>query len=277
MKILYHKLFTMYIYFKILSKIFLIKIAQNDGYVLSSLIVDGEPVPATESLPFENVTSNHEISATFEALTENKLKILDNYTILQTVKMGMDEITLSNTSDTFNEWDGKGIEIESSKQQSITIDMPNNDTEIIVNHKPTLKLTLDEDTVIETEKTAGETVDLTATIATGEVFGGWLAKGVELEPMTLTQSFTMPDNNVEIILSKRASGQGPLLKLILSDGTEIETEKTIGETVTLTSEITGDVTFTSWDVYGVEIDNEIGETITFTMPSNDVYIKINQE
>ena len=75
-------------------------IPQNDGYVISSLIVDDEPVPATDSYPFENVTENHEISATFEVLTENKLRILDKYSMLQTLKMGMDEIALSSTTDT---------------------------------------------------------------------------------------------------------------------------------------------------------------------------------
>ena len=123
----------------------------------------------------------------------------------------------------------------------------------------------------------GETINLSGEIATGEEFGGWLARGIELEPMTLTQNFTMPNNNVEIILSKRALGQEPLLKLKLSDGTEIEIEKAQGSTVNLTSEIIGDITFTSWNVYGTEIEKEVGEEISFTMPSNDVYIEINQE
>ena len=80
--------------------------------MLSSLNVDGDAVSESDSYTFENVTSNHTITATFEEIPENTLRLIDKNTILQVAKYGMDTVSITNTSDTFNGWSSKGTELD---------------------------------------------------------------------------------------------------------------------------------------------------------------------
>ena len=240
--------------------------------MLSELIVDGNAVTTASSYTFENVTSNHTITATFNPLVDNIISVKNNDTIIQTIKKQLDTITLSTTNTNFNEWTSNGLTLVSPKQPTQEIQMPGNSIEIIEHVKPNLVVM--DGSVLETEKQVGDTVMLVATLNEGDEFGGWLAKGISIEtPMSLSISFTMPDNNVELIASKHAVGQEVVIK-IESEGTTIELEKQTGDIVTLTSENINN--FTSWNVYGIEIENTSSDTITFIMPSNDVYIKINK-
>ena len=248
-------------------------ITPDIGYSIGDVLVDGVSVGARTSYEFTNVTAPHTITAVFNTLAGNIVSIKNNSTIIQTIKKQLETINIATTNEEFGGWTSKGITLENPKEASQTMQMPGNPIEIVEEDKANLKLSIDG-TIIELEKQVGETIELNATINANEEFGGWLAKGITLSnPMNLEISFTMPDNNVEIIASKHKTGQGATIQ-IESENETIELEKQVGETVTLTTEIQSNII--SWDVYGVEIDNPVDSTITFIMPSNDVYIKINK-
>ena len=88
--------------------------APNTGYVLSELKIDGNAVTTASSYTFENVTSNHTISATFSPISYTISYNLDGGTVSgnPTTYTIEDAVTLVNpTKDGYNftGWTGTGL------------------------------------------------------------------------------------------------------------------------------------------------------------------------
>ena len=103
-------LILLFIFFKTKKN----QIAPNTGYVLSELKIDGNAVTTASSYTFENVTSNHTITATFSRISYTISYNLDGGTVSgnPTSYTVEDAVTLVNpTKDGYNftGWTGTGL------------------------------------------------------------------------------------------------------------------------------------------------------------------------
>jgi len=121
----------------------------------------------------------------------------------------------------------------------------------------------------------GRTVYLKYIDTAGYVFNGWVASGVTLtNPNTKEISFVMPANDVTIEVNMSESVQQYKLTQTIGEVTQVSM-RDVGESITLTAVPETGYRFTGWTATGITLTNT--ESVTFTMPANDVTITANFE
>ena len=146
--------------------------------------------------------------------------------------------------------------------------MPSNDVRV-TNHYEPIYYTLTVDGK-EERRAFGKEVTFTAPEKEGHTFTGWEVDGVPegTDTTKATINFTMPANNVTLTPQYKKN----TYTLTVNGKPE---QRTFGEEVTLTARKLEGFTFNHWEIKaGLAADavNIKSETITFTMPANDVTI-----
>ena len=169
---------------------------------------------------------------------------------------------------TFTGWEVDGVpEGTDTTGETINFTMPANNVTLTPQYKKnTYTLTVDGK---PEPRTYGEDVAVTAPGKDGYTFTGWEVTGLpaDVDTTKATITFTMPANNVtlkpqytEIVPEKYTVTMG-----------EENTEYAEGADVSITAPEKDGYTFTGWDAVGVpEGTDTTSETITFTMPANNV-------
>ena len=146
--------------------------------------------------------------------------------------------------------------------------MPSNDVRV-TNHYEPIYYTLTVDGK-EERRAFGKEVTFTAPEKEGHTFTGWEVDGVPegTDTSKATITFTMPANNVTLTPQYKKN----TYTLTVNGKPE---QRTFGEEVTLIARKPDGMTFSRWEIKaGLSADavNINGDTITFTMPANDVTI-----
>ena len=170
---------------------------------------------------------------------------------------------------TFTGWEVDGVpEGTDTSKATITFTMPANNITLTPQYKKnTYTLTVDGKAE---PRTFGEEVTFTAPEKEGHTFTGWKVTGLSADVDTTgeTINFTMPANNVTLTPQYKKN----TYTLTVNGKPE---PRTYGEEVTLIARKPDGMTFKQWEIKeGLSADavNINGDTITFTMPANDVTI-----
>ena len=173
---------------------------------------------------------------------------------------------------TFTGWKVTGLSADvDTTKATITFTMPANDVTLTPQYeKNTYTLTVNGK---PEQRTFGEEVTLTAPEKEGHTFTGWKVTGLsaDVDTTKVTITFTMPANNVT--LTPQYTENAPEKYTLTVNGKP--EQRTAGEEVTLTARKLEGFTFNHWEIKaGLAADavNIKSETITFTMPANDVTI-----
>ena len=246
---------------------------EKDGYTFTGWEVEGVPegtdttkATITFKMPANNVT----LKAQY---TENAPKTY-------TVTMGEEETDYAVDADvsitapekdgyTFNGWEVTGLpaDVDTTKA-TITFKMPANNVTLKPQYeKNTYTLTVDG---VDEPRVFDENVTVTAPEKDGYTFTGWEVEGVPegTDTTKATITFKMPANNVTL----KPQYEKNTYTLTVNGKPE---QRTVGEEVTLTARKPEGMTFKKWEIKkglaadAVDINSE---TITFTMPANDVTI-----
>ena len=148
--------------------------------------------------------------------------------------------------------------------------MPSNDVRV-TNHYEPIYYTLTVDGK-EERRAFGKEVTFTAPKKDGYTFTGWEVTGLpaDVDTTKVTISFTMPANNVTL---KAQYTEIVPEKYTVTMGEEV-TEYAVDADVSITAPAKVGETFTGWDAVGVpEGTDTTSETISFTMPANNVTLK----
>ena len=182
------------------------------------------------------------------------------------------EVTLTapeKEGHTFTGWEVDGVpEGTDTTSETITFTMPANKVTLTPQYKKnTYTLTVDGKPEL---RTYSEEVTFTAPEKEGHTFTGWKATGLSADVDTTSETihFTMPANNVTLTPQYKKN----TYTLTVNGKPE---QRTFGEEVTLTARKPDGMTFKNWEIKkGLSADavNINGDTITFTMPANDVTI-----
>ena len=171
---------------------------------------------------------------------------------------------------TFTGWKVTGLpdDVDTSKA-TITFKMPANNVTLTPQYeKNTYTLTVDGK---DEPRTYGEEVTLIARKPEeGKTFTGWKVTGLpdDVDTSKATITFKMPANNVTLTPQYKKN----TYTLTVNGKPE---QRTVGEEVTLTARKLEGFTFNHWEIKaGLAADavDIKSETITFTMPANDVEI-----
>ena len=170
---------------------------------------------------------------------------------------------------TFTGWEVTGLpdDVDTTKA-TISFKMPANNVTLKPQYeKNTYTLTVDG---VDEPRVFDENVTVTAPEKDGYTFTGWEVDGVPegTDTTSETISFKMPANNVTL----KPQYEKNTYTLTVNGKPE---QRTVGEEVTLTARKPEGMTFKKWEIKkglaadAVDINSE---TITFTMPANDVEI-----
>ena len=246
---------------------------EKDGYTFTGWKVTGLPadVDTTKAtITFKMPANNVTLKAQY---TENAPKTY-------TVTMGEEKTDYAVDADvsitapekdgyTFTGWDVTGLpaDVDTTKA-TISFKMPANNVTLKPQYeKNTYTLTVDG---VDEPRVFDENVTVTAPEKVGETFTGWEVDGVPegTDTTKATITFKMPANNVTL----KPQYEKNTYTLTVNGKPE---QRTVGEEVTLTARKPEGMTFKKWEIKkglaadAVDINSE---TITFTMPANDVTI-----
>ncbi len=243
---------------------------EKDGYTFTGWEVTGLPadVDTTKAtisftMPANNVTLKPQYEKNTYTLTvDGKLeqRVFDeDVTVTAPEKVG----------ETFTGWEVDGVpEGTDTTKATITFKMPANNVTLKPQYeKNTYTLTVDG---VDEPRVFDENVTVTAPEKDGYTFTGWEVTGLpaDVDTTKATISFKMPANNVTL----KPQYEKNTYTLTVNGKPE---QRTVGEEVTLTARKPEGMTFKKWEIKkglaadAVDINSE---TITFTMPANDVEI-----
>ena len=259
--------------------------AEKDGYTFTGWTATGLPANAnidgatvTFKMPANKVTLNAKYIAnapkTYELkVTNAKVTLKDGSAVadLTAVPVGTELVATAPEKDgyTFTGWDAVGVpEGTDTTKATITFTMPANSVTLTPQYKKnTYTLTVDG---VDEPRVFDENVTVTAPEKEGCTFTGWEVDGVPegTDSTKATITFKMPANNVTL----KPQYEKNTYTLTVNGKPE---QRTFGEEVTLTARKPEGMTFSHWEIKkglaadAVDINSE---TITFTMPANDVEI-----
>ena len=258
---------------------------EKDGFTFTGWEVTGLPadVDTTKAtITFKMPANNVTLKAQY---TENAPKTykLDVSDATITLKDGSDVADLTavradtelvatapeKDGYTFTGWEVTGLpaDVDTTKT-TISFTMPANNVTLKPQYeKNTYTLTVDG---VDEPRVFDENVTVTAPEKVGETFTGWEVDGVPegTDTTKATITFKMPANNVTL----KPQYEKNTYTLTVNGKPE---QRTFGEEVTLTARKPEGMTFSYWEIKkglaadAVDINSE---TITFTMPANDVEI-----
>ena len=246
---------------------------KKDGYTFTGWEKEGLPADAkidganiTFKMPANNVT----LKAQYTEIVPEKY----------TVTMGDEDTDYAVDADvsitapekdgyTFTGWEVTGLpaDVDTTKA-TISFTMPANNVTLTPQYKKnTYTLTVDG---VDEPRVFDENVTVTAPEKEGCTFTGWEVDGVPegTDSTKATITFKMPANNVTL----KPQYEKNTYTLTVNGKPE---QRTFGEEVTLTARKPEGMTFSHWEIKkglaadAVDINSE---TITFTMPANDVEI-----
>ena len=238
------------------------------GWEVTGLPADVDTTKATISfkMPANNVTLKPQYEKNTYTLTVNgkpEQRVFDeNVTVTAPEKDGY----------TFTGWEVTGLpaDVDTTKA-TISFTMPANNVTLKAqyteNAPKTYTVTMGEE---ETDYAVDADVSITAPEKDGYTFNGWEVTGLpaDVDTTKATISFKMPANNVTL----KPQYEKNTYTLTVNGKPE---QRTVGEEVTLTARKPEGMTFKKWEIKkglaadAVDINSE---TITFTMPANDVEI-----
>ena len=243
---------------------------EKDGYTFTGWEVTGLPadVDTTKAtisfkMPANNVTLKPQYEKNTYTLTVDGVdepRVFDeNVTVTAPEKDGY----------TFTGWEVTGLSADvDTTKATISFKMPANNVTLKPQYeKNTYTLTVDG---VDEPRVFDENVTVTAPEKDGYTFTGWEVDGVPegTDTTSETISFKMPANNVTL----KPQYEKNTYTLTVNGKPE---QRTVGEEVTLTARKPEGMTFKKWEIKkglaadAVDINSE---TITFTMPANDVEI-----
>ena len=243
---------------------------EKDGYTFTGWEVTGLPadVDTTKAtisfkMPANNVTLKPQYKKNSYTLTVDGVdepRVFDeNVTVTAPEKVG----------ETFTGWEVDGVpEGTDTTKATITFKMPANNVTLKPQYeKNTYTLTVNGK---PEQRVFDENVTVTAPEKDGYTFTGWEVTGLpaDVDTTKATISFKMPANNVTL----KPQYEKNTYTLTVNGKPE---QRTVGEEVTLTARKPEGMTFKKWEIKkglaadAVDINSE---TITFTMPANDVEI-----
>ena len=246
---------------------------EKDGYTFTGWKVTGLPADVdttkatiTFKMPANNVTLKPQYEKNTYTLTVDGVdepRVFDeNVMVTAPEKDGY----------TFTGWEVTGLpaDVDTTKA-TITFTMPANNVTLKAqyteNAPKTYTVTMGEE---ETDYAVDADVSITAPEKEGFTFTGWEVTGLpaDVDTTKATISFKMPANNVTL----KPQYEKNTYTLTVNGKPE---QRTVGEEVTLTARKPEGMTFKKWEIKkglaadAVDINSE---TITFTMPANDVTI-----
>ena len=258
---------------------------EKEGYTFTGWTATGLPANAkidgatvTFKMPANKVTLNAKYIAnapeTYELkVTDAKVTLKDGGAVadLTAVRVGTELVATAPEKDgyTFTGWEVTGLpaDVDTTKA-TITFKMPANNVTLTPQYeKNTYTLTVDG---VDEPRVFDENVTVTAPEKEGCTFTGWEVDGVPegTDTTKATITFKMPANNVTLTPQYEKN----TYTLTVNGKPE---QRTFGEEVTLTARKPEGMTFSHWEIKkglaadAVDINSE---TITFTMPANDVEI-----
>ena len=170
---------------------------------------------------------------------------------------------------TFTGWEVDGVpEGTDTTSETINFTMPASNVTLTPQYeKNTYTLTVDG---VNEQRVFDEDVTVIAQPVEGKTFTGWKVTGLpaDVDTTKATITFKMPANNVTLTPQYTEN----TYTLTVNGKPE---QRTVGEEVTLTARKLEGFTFNHWEIKaGLAADavNINGDTITFTMPANDVTI-----
>ena len=170
---------------------------------------------------------------------------------------------------TFTGWEVTGLSADvDTTKATITFKMPANNVTLTPQYKKnTYTLTVDG---VNEQRVFDEDVTVIAQPVEGKTFTGWKVTGLpaDVDTTKATITFKMPANNVTLTPQYTEN----TYTLTVNGKPE---QRTVGEEVTLTARKLEGFTFNHWEIKaGLAADavDIKSETITFTMPANDVTI-----
>ena len=259
--------------------------AEKDGYTFTGWTATGLPANAnidgatvTFKMPANKVTLNAKYIAnapeTYKLdVTNAKVTLKDGGAVadLTAVRVGTELVATAPEKDgyTFTGWEVTGLpaDVDTTKA-TITFKMPANNVTLTPQYKKnTYTLTVDG---VDEQHVAGDDINFIASDKEGYTFSYWKAEGVPegTDTTKATITFKMPANNVTL----KPQYKKNTYTLTVNGKPE---QRTFGEEVTLTARKPEGMTFSHWEIKkglaadAVDINSE---TITFTMPANDVEI-----
>ena len=243
---------------------------EKDGYTFTGWEKDGLPADAkidgatvTFTMPANNVTLTPQYEKNTYTLTvdgkDEQRTFDEDVTVTAPEKDGY----------TFTGWEVTGLpaDVDTTKA-TISFKMPANNVTLKPQYeKNTYTLTVDG---VDEPRVFDENVTVTAPEKDGFTFTGWEVDGVPegTDTTKATITFKMPANNVTL----KPQYEKNTYTLTVNGKPE---QRTVGEEVTLTARKPEGMTFKKWEIKkglaadAVDINSE---TITFTMPANDVTI-----
>ena len=243
---------------------------EKDGYTFTGWEVTGLPADVdttkatiTFKMPANNVTLKPQYEKNTYTLTVDGVdepRVFDeNVMVTAPEKDGY----------TFTGWEVTGLSADvDTTKATISFKMPANNVTLKPQYeKNTYTLTVDG---VDEPRVFDENVTVTAPEKDGYTFTGWEVDGVPegTDTTSETISFKMPANNVTL----KPQYEKNTYTLTVNGKPE---QRTVGEEVTLTARKPEGMTFKKWEIKkglaadAVDINSE---TITFTMPANDVEI-----
>ena len=250
------------------------------GWEVTGLPADVDTTKATISftMPANNVTLKAQY--TENAPKTYKLDVSDatitlkdgsDVADLTAVRAGTELVATAPEKDgyTFTGWEVTGLpaDVDTTKA-TISFTMPANNVTLKPQYeKNTYTLTVDG---VDEPRVFDENVTVTAPEKDDFTFTGWEVTGLpaDVDTTKATISFKMPANNVTL----KPQYEKNTYTLTVNGKPE---QRTVGEEVTLTARKPEGMTFKKWEIKkglaadAVDINSE---TITFTMPANDVTI-----
>ena len=258
---------------------------EKEGYTFTGWTATGLPANAkidgatvTFKMPANKVTLNAKYIAnapeTYKLdVTNAQVTLKDGGAVadLTAVRVGTELVATAPEKDgyTFTGWEVTGLpaDVDTTKA-TITFKMPANNVTLTPQYeKNTYTLTVDG---VDEPRVFDENVTVTAPEKEGCTFTGWEVDGVPegTDTTKATITFKMPANNVTLTPQYEKN----TYTLTVNGKPE---QRTFGEEVTLTARKPEGMTFSHWEIKkglaadAVDINSE---TITFTMPANDVEI-----
>ena len=248
---------------------------EKDGYTFTGWEVTGLPADVdttSETISFTMPANNVTLKAQY---TENAPKTY-------TVTMGEEETDYAVDADvsitapekdgyTFTGWEVTGLPADvDTTSETISFTMPANNVTLKAqyteNAPKTYTVTMGEE---ETDYAVDADVSITAPEKDGYTFTGWEVDGVPegTDTTKATITFKMPANNVTL----KPQYEKNTYTLTVDGKPE---QRVFDENVTVTAPEKDGYTFTGWEVTGLPADvDTTSETISFTMPANNVTLK----
>ena len=248
---------------------------ERDGYTFTGWTATGLPANAN----FDGATVTFKMPANKVTLNA---KYIANAPKKYTVTMGEKNTEYAVDADvsitapekdgyTFTGWEVTGLSADvDTTKATITFKMPANNVTLTPqyteNASETYTVTVGEDV---TYYAVGADVTIIAPAKAGETFTSWEAEGVPegTDTTKATITFKMPANNVTL----KPQYEKNTYTLTVDGKPE---QRVFDENVTVTAPEKDGYTFTGWEVTGLPADvDTTSETISFTMPANNVTLK----